>query len=292
MNSRIVRVSLVVMLSLSMALLFASGCRSAEENGEAEEPAAPATPTPEPTVPPEPADLTQVLVYFAKGEKLGVVGRELTEVSTAYEAALKALLEGPTADEVSWGMHSEIPQGTQLLGVEIGDDRVATVDLTAEFGSGGGSLSMQVRVAQVVYTLTQFEGVDTVAFMIDGEPAEAIGGEGLIVSPPVGRDDFANVVPEILIEHPVPGQSVTSPIPVSGQANTFEATFQLELSTAEGVIAERLVTGGGSGTWEPFSTDLEFSRTEPIAGYLNAYYFSAEDGSRVDAYSVPVTLEP
>jgi hypothetical protein len=43
-------------------------------------------------------------------------------------------------------------------------------DLSREIGSGGGSLSMRLRVAQIVYTLTQFEGVTD---RVNYEPEEA-----------------------------------------------------------------------------------------------------------------------
>ena len=58
-----------------------------------------------------------------------------------------------TATVPAIGMVNGIPDGTEVLGVDISDG-VATVDLSEEFASGGGSLSMQLRVAQVVFTST------------------------------------------------------------------------------------------------------------------------------------------
>ena len=54
---------------------------------------------------------------------------------------------------------------------------------------------MRLRVAQVVYTLTQFPTIQRVAFALDGTPVEAIGGEGVVVWPPVGRAAFQDLAP-------------------------------------------------------------------------------------------------
>src|SRR5207302_1111820 len=67
------------------------------------------------------------------------------------QAALRALLDGPHDGR----LHTEIPQGTALLGVAVRDG-VVTVDVSPTFASGGGSTSMLGRVWQVVYTATQF----------------------------------------------------------------------------------------------------------------------------------------
>ena len=77
-----------------------------------------------------------------------------------------------------------IPAGTKLLGIEISGG-LATVDLSAEFASlspddawDDGSYSLHGRVAQVVYTLTQFTTVDRVNFKLDGKPVKGCSDAG------------------------------------------------------------------------------------------------------------------
>ena len=82
----------------------------------------------------------------------GVAHREVPETQAVGRAALEELLKGPTPEEAAAGFGTEIPDGTALLGLEIDDDGVATVDLSSEFASGGGSLTMFVRLAQAVHT--------------------------------------------------------------------------------------------------------------------------------------------
>ena len=165
---------------------------------------------------------------------------------------------------------------------------VATVDLSKEFESGGGSLSMLLRVAQVVCTLTQYEGIDHVAFSIDGKPVESIGGEGVIVSPPVGREDFEGQLPPILVESPFALQEVTSPLRIAGSSNVFEATHQINVTDPEGlIIAEKTVTAtsgtGTRGTWSvevPYQTNARGIRRRDRVRLLGEGRQQASTSSR------------
>ena len=117
----------------------------------------------------------------------------MPQTKAVATAAMRELLAGPDEAEMAArpAMYTAIPDGTTLLGISIADG-IATVNLSQEFESGGGSASMQARVAQVIYTLTQFPTVSSVRFQLDGVPVTALGGEGLVLDAPVGRADFRN----------------------------------------------------------------------------------------------------
>ena len=117
--------------------------------------------------------------------------RTVSATPAVARAALSELLAGPAAAEAAAGLTTAIPAGTTLRSVAIAGG-TATVDLSRDFESGGGSSSMLTRVAQVVYTVTQFPAVQRVAFRLDGKPVSAIGGEGVVVDPPVTRADFSD----------------------------------------------------------------------------------------------------
>lgn len=134
-----------------------------------------------------------VEVFFVRDERVAPATREVSPPAVA-RAAMTELLRGPAADEAAAGASTSIPAGTRLLGLRIAD-RVAEVDLSGEFASGGGSSSMLSRVAQVVYTLTGFPTVGSVRFLIDGERVDSIGGEGVIVDPPLSRADLPGQAP-------------------------------------------------------------------------------------------------
>lgn len=192
-----------------------------------------------------------------------------------------------------------IPVGTELLGVSAADGPVLNVDLSSEFGSGGGSLSMQLRVAQIVYTGTQFEGVDSVQILIDGQQQDALGGEGIDISRPLTRRDFQDLAPNIVVETPKPNAEFRSGDVISGFANVFEANVSWRILGPDGeeIPDQNGFTTAtcGSGCWGDFeiTPGLTFNiGPEGLEGTIEVLTFSAEDGSPQDIVSIPVTFVP
>lgn len=142
---------------------------------------------------PSAAAAATVHVYFAFGEH-GVAVHRQSPAAAPATAAVKALLKGPTAGERGHGLSSAVPTGTRLLGLSV-RDRVASVDLSRRFASGGGSLSMSVRLSQLVYTLTAIRGVDAVSLRVEGRVVRVFSGEGLILRQPLTRAAYAEFVP-------------------------------------------------------------------------------------------------
>lgn len=229
-------------------------------------------------------------VYFARDEKIATAGRTIATPAVGRHS-LEALLDGPDGFETDIGMSTAIPAGSELLDIDVGDG-LATVDLSGDFATGGGSLSMELRVAQVVFTLTQFETVDTVTVLLDGQEAtEGIGGEG-IPATGVDRGDFENVTPFVLVESPVPGQEVTSPVTISGIANTFEANVAYDVTDPEGLIVAEGSTQAtaGNGVWGDFEVTVEFRTERTGLGAVIAFQDDMESGGRRDVYEVPVRM--
>jgi len=189
-------------------------------------------------------------------------------------------------------MTTAIPSGTTFLGLDI-DDGVATVDLSLEYASGGGSLSMLMRLAQVVFTLTQFPTVDGVRFMLDGEPIDVLGGEGVIIDHPMTRSDYEGLSPAILVESPTLGATVGSPLRVTGTANVFEAVFRVNIVDWDGrIIADEVVMAtSGTGTRGTFDVTLTFPVEPAGRGALIVFAESAKDGSAIDVVEIPLFLE-
>jgi germination protein M len=97
----------------------------------------------------------------------------------------------------------------------------------------------------------------------------------------------------IAIDSPTRDKAVHSPFHVTGTANTFEASFTLELRTGGGVLVHRTVTAtSGSGTRGSFDVQLHFSVAEETRGTLRAYEVSAANGEPVNEVTVALSLVP
>ena len=251
--------------------------------------ATPGTTAPPPTTQaPAPLD---VRVYLLHGETIDVAHRTVPPTVRTATAALDELLAGPTPTERALGLTTAVPPGTRLLGVTIAQG-TATVNLTSAFASGGGSLSMRARLAQVTFTLTQFPTVNGVVYQLEGTPVTVFGGEGIMLDHPTTRAMFEDLTPAILVETPGAGSAVHSPVRIAGTANVFEAQFEAELTDSSGaVIATAHVTASsGTGTRGTFDTAISFPPGSHGAATLSVFDTSPKDGSRIDLVQIPLQL--
>jgi len=221
-----------------------------------------------------------VRVWFTRGGRIVPALRTGPATAATSRFALTHLVAGPSRTEASTGMGTAVPRGTTftVVGVQAG---VATVDFPRSFYAGGRDAA-RLRQAQVVYTLTHFPTVSRVGFRSGGEPTGA----------PVGRSDYADLLPRIVVTGPVPGQRVSSPITVAGTADVYEATVSLRVLDAAG---RQLSTGFttatcGSGCRGSFSTTISYRLAAEQRGTVEVYQVSAEDGSDVDLVRIPVVL--
>jgi germination protein M len=131
------------------------------------------------------------------------------------------------------------------------------------------------EAAQVVYTLSQFD------------PSKPVDLDGKSYT----RAEFEDLTPAILVEAPLPFQAVTAPLRVTGTANTFEATFEYELTDRDGkVLSHDFVTAtSGSGTRGTFDFTIPFEAPNGL-GNLVVYERSAADGSKTHVVEIPLTL--
>jgi len=234
-------------------------------------------------------------VYLLRGGRLVPVQRQVPATLAVARAAMTALLAGPTSAESAApsSLTTLIPSGTQLLDIALANG-VAVVDLTGQFESGGGAAAMFGRLAQVVYTLTQFPTVTGVTFRLDGQPVTSFSGEGIVLPGPSIRADYRDYLPAIFLDRPAWGGTLPTPARVSGLANVFEARFAAEIVAYDGtVFAQQTVSAScGTGCWGTFDVTIPYEVDQAEPGWVTVYDLSPKDGARENVSSYPVTLTP
>ena len=232
-----------------------------------------------------------VVPYFIEGDQVAAGEPVQTPERGVAAAALRALLAGPNGRELAAGLTTAVPPNTRLLDLTVADG-LARVDLSGQFREGEGAPATRERLAQVVYTLTQFPTVKRVRVRIDGHTVTPLGDVKLDRA--LTRADFEDQTPTILVESPGFATAVSSPFTARGTANTFEATFEYELRDAAGkILAQHFETAtSGTGTRGTFSFPISFTVTQPTAASLVVFERSAADGSRTHVRSIPLTLQP
>ena len=208
-----------------------------------------------------PTETMVVRAYFVLGGEPASPGwcrscGVVPKTTGVARAAMKALLAGSTRSEAGGRtITSAIPAGTKLLGISI-KNGVATVDLSREFDSGGGSDIDPYRLGQVVYTLTQFSTVKSVMFQIEGQTVTVFGREGIVLEGPVGREDFLDQLPSMFVDRPAYGAALGNPAAVTGNADVFEATFRIALLDASGktLVDQQVMATCGAGVPRARST--------------------------------------
>ncbi|MGI9646565.1 MAG: GerMN domain-containing protein, partial [Ilumatobacteraceae bacterium] len=230
-------------------------------------------------------------------ERIGA-GARTVAADTPVRASLESLFAGTDSIETEIGMSSLIPAGTRVLGIAV-DGTTATVDLSGEFeNSIGGTLAESMQIAQVVFTVTQFDNIDRVRFHIDGEPRTELLSHGFEIGEGLTRDDFANIRPAILVEQPFPGAAVGNPLVIAGESNTFEGTVQFSVLTGGGdglVVMDGFTTAtAGNGTWGTYEAVVELSEFPetylPGPGSIVVFEISPADGGPTNIVEIPITL--
>lgn len=146
-----------------------------------------ASPTPSPTAaPPRSASL-----YFVRGDHLEPVTRVASGTADLADFVMRELLAGPSPEEFADGLVTSIPDGAELLAVQV-NGPTATVNLSREFELSAEQRILVLRLGQVVYTLTDLARVASVRFLIDGEPVSVIGQDGE-THEAVGRTDYSQL---------------------------------------------------------------------------------------------------
>lgn len=245
-------------------------------------PTLPTTTAPTRTTAPKPAT-GQVALFFTRGGSLGVAHREMPVSSLRY-GALKALFVGPNAAEHAAGLSNVIPAGSILEGLSFVGP-VAYVDANSQFFASTSASSFLLRLAEVVYTLTDFQGVDSVQFYLHGTTIPNVAG--LQTAHALTRADLAAAIDDVLVTSPAPGDDVTSPITISG-VSQFNGAMEVQVTDATGKLLLNTINTTTVG--ETFTYSYPFQTSDYGSATLKV--FAASEGSSTSKLvaTIPLTL--
>lgn len=128
----------------------------------------------------------------------------------------------------------------------------------------------------------------------DGEPTPTATASAVAATVTPGATPAATAeAPLITIDVPAEGADVSTPIEMSGTANTFEAALTVDVLDAAGdaLCVRSIMATSGTGTPGTWATTLDIpppDADEPVT--LRAYEFSAMDGSIINLIERDVTL--
>ena len=275
-----------------LAILWVVGCGRGRDSDHTTTTSEPGSPAPD--------GLRAVTVYFSDSlaERLVPVTRYVRADSGLARGAVLALLAGPDANDQTRRLATEVPAGSRVLGITLRDS-VATIDMTREFESGGGTTSVVMRLAQLTYTLVRVPGVRSVRLWLEGRPVEVFSGEGLEIDKPLTRADFQDwapfdVDPPVVVLEPVPGSVVGDTVVVHGTANVFEAHVGLRVRDAGGNVVVETWTTASCGTGCRGTFEKALALPDSVRGeiVIEAYSPSAEDGRDMHRVSTLVQRAP
>lgn len=128
------------------------------------------------------------LYYVDKDSTELVPVREEISYTGRFEIKiLEQLIDGPNTKT----LNPTIPRETKIISLDI-VDKIAFVNFSKDIQSKhwGGSASEMFTVESIVYTLTQFDNIDSVQILIEGRKLETLLGHVNIMGPLSRKDTF------------------------------------------------------------------------------------------------------
>ena len=104
--------------------------------------------------------------------------------------AVTSLILGPKLDEKQRGVYTEVPSGAEIINITEQPNKVI-VNLNSAFVNGGGTDSLYKRLYQLIKTVHLNSKVPVYLY-IDGQQADVVGGEGIMLSQPLSNSSLDN----------------------------------------------------------------------------------------------------
>lgn len=141
-----------------------------------------------------PSAISQTFRIYLVNEDGMLVARE-RELSPPVDLRepLLALFAGPTDEEAEIGLNSALPAETEILNIEPIRDGVLVLNLAEGTLEQIEGELQRSAIAQLVFTVTELEGVDWLWVQIENEPRALPTDEGDLETP-VGRQHYLSLI--------------------------------------------------------------------------------------------------
>ncbi len=187
---------LIVPIVLVLTVLLA-GCRVPNDSAPRDIPAnqvpfdllAPST-----TAPPVTSQVPTVdgTVYLLNQNHLVAVKRSVP-APLSLGSILAALVQGPTSQESALGYVSSVGPQSGVASAQVVNGS-AMIGLSSSF-AGTGVQEQIKALAQIVYTVTEVQGVQNVHIELNSQTANVPRGDGSATTDPLTRGDYSSFAP-------------------------------------------------------------------------------------------------
>ncbi|MCG3421058.1 GerMN domain-containing protein [Oceanobacillus jordanicus] len=157
---------------------------------------------------------------------------------------------GPVTSMLPNGFQAVLPEGTQILGVNLQEDGTIVVDFSEEFQDYDAKEELQI-LESITHTLTQFENVNTVQLQINGHAVKEMPVNGTPIGEGYSRANGINVT-ETDTTDLINSKAVTMYYPTEHDENRYyvPVTQYVETNDEEiyASIIQSLLEGPGFNT--------------------------------------------
>ncbi|MBY7143230.1 GerMN domain-containing protein [Virgibacillus sp. NKC19-3] len=157
---------------------------------------------------------------------------------------------GPVTSMLPNGFQAVLPEGTEVLGLDLQEDGTLTVDVSSDFENYEAENEVKI-LESMTHTLTQFENVEKIQLQIEGETQEEMPVNGTPIKEGYSRANGINITKTDTLDL-LDSQAVTMYYPAEHNENRYyvPVTQYVEGENEEifGSIVEEMIQGPGLNT--------------------------------------------
>ena len=188
--------------------------------------------------------------------------------------------EGPVTSLLPNGFQAILPEGTEVLGLNLQEDGTVIVDVSNEFKEYEAKDELKI-LQSMTYTLTQFENIDKIELRINGFPQKEMPVNGTPMMDGYSRTNGINLVETDTIDL-LDSQAVTIYYPSEYNDNRYyvPVTQRIKVTDQEvfGSIVQALIDGPGYNvnTTHVFNTNTSLINNPTLENGVLELVFSQE----------------